>query len=315
MVIYSRYGYKYCLQKLYGEDEIDRFNAMSKFRVRIRSYLSSLKNFWTLSQTAIEKYTDATKGDYNFLDVVFRIKLTEMQIQEQQKILLSKRRQMPLLLTLLSCLFIYVPKIFAYVKDTDVLEWYEWTIFSCYLLLLALSVGFFYGAIFPKKMPHRYLPSQFYDDIFDKYKGKGWNDVEANQGVQITYLDYLEKILIQYLNSIGKIEKWFARFMIVFPVAILFYVLSIVNVFVHSGQNVKNKENMIEIKKIMVPSDMIHVKPIVVKEGVEIHYSVSPKARKTGNVLKPKESIRDSIKRVIRLRRANPSTNQIRYSK
>lgn len=57
-------------------------------------------------------------------------------------------------------------------------------------------------------------------------------------------------------------------------------------------------------------------KPIVVKEEeVEVHYSVSPKGRKTGNVSKPKESIRDSIKRVMHLRKANPSTNQIRYSK
>lgn len=299
----------------YIEDEIDKFNAMSNFRDRKMNYFSSLKSFWMLSQKALEKYTDPEKGDYNFLDVVFRIKLTEMQIQEQQKKLLSKRRQMPLLLTLLSCLFIYVPKIVAYVKDADALEWYEWTIFSCYLLLLALSVGFFYGVIFPKEMPHRYLPSQFYNGIFCEYKDKGWNDVEANHGVQNTYLDYLEKILIQYLNSIGKIEKWFARFMVVFPIAILFYVLSVVDVFAHSSQNNKNKENMIEIKKILVPSDMIHVKPIVVKEGVEIHYSVSPKGRKIGNVSKPKESISDSIKRVMHLRKANPSTNQIRYSK
>lgn len=56
-------------------------------------------------------------------------------------------------------------------------------------------------------------------------------------------------------------------------------------------------------------------KPIVVKEEIEVHNSVSPKGRKTGNVSKPKESIRDSIKRVMHLRKANPSTNQIRYSK
>ena len=79
------------------------------------------------------------------------------------------------------------------------------------------------------------------------------------------------------------------------------------------SQNNKNKENMIEIKKMLVPSDMIHVKPIMVKE--EVHYSVSPKGRKTENISKPKESIRDSIKRVMHLRKANPSTNHIRYSK
>lgn len=54
---------------------------------------------------------------------------------------------------------------------------------------------------------------------------------------------------------------------------------------------------------------------MVKEEEVEVHYSVSPKGRKTGNVSKPKESIRDSIKRVMHLRKANPSTNQIRYSK
>lgn len=72
---------------------------------------------------------------------------------------------------------------------------------------------------------------------------------------------------------------------------------------------------MIEIRKIVVPSNMIHVKPIVAKEGVEVHYSVSPTGRKRGNVLKPKDSIRDSLQRIMRLKKANPSTNQIMYSK
>lgn len=208
---------------------------MSKFRVRIRNYLFSFKNFWTLPLKALEKYTNSVREDYNFQDVVFLIKQTEKQIQEQQKMLLSKRRQMPLLLTLLSCLFIYMPKIFAFVKHAVVIEWYEWVVFSFYLILLILSVVFFYGAIFPKEIPHRYLPSQFYDDIFKEYKEKGLDDVEANQGVQYTYLSYLEDILIQYLNCIGKIERFFVYFMLILPAAILFYVASIAIVFVHSN--------------------------------------------------------------------------------
>ena len=105
---------------------------MLNFISSLKQNFFSLRNFWMLSNKALKKYTDPEKGDYNFLDVVFRIKLTEMQIQEQQKILLSKRRQMPLLLTLLSCLFIYIPKIFAYVKQAVAIEWYEWIIFSLY---------------------------------------------------------------------------------------------------------------------------------------------------------------------------------------
>ena len=72
---------------------------------------------------------------------------------------------------------------------------------------------------------------------------------------------------------------------------------------------------MMEIRNIVVTSNMIHVKPIVAKEGVEVHYSVNPTGRKRGNVLKPKDSIRDSLQRIMRLKKANPSTNQIRYSK
>lgn len=204
---------------------------MSKFRVRI----SGLRNFWMLSNKALKKYTDPEKGDYNFLDVVFLIKQTEMQIQEQQKILLNKRRQMPLLLTLLSCLFVYIPKIFAYGKHAVAIEWYEWLIFSLYLILLALSVVFFYGAIFPRKIPYRYLPSQFNKEILAKYKSQGWDDAEANKGVQYTYLDYLEQILIQYLNCVGKIDRCLVYFMMILPATILFYVASIVIVFVHSN--------------------------------------------------------------------------------
>lgn len=35
-----------------------------------------------LSNKALKKYTDPENGDYNFLNVVFRIKLTEMQIED-----------------------------------------------------------------------------------------------------------------------------------------------------------------------------------------------------------------------------------------
>lgn len=174
---------------------------MSKFRVRRRSYLSGLRNFWMLSNKALKKYTDPENGDYNFLNVVFRIKLTEMQIQEQLKIMLSKRRQMPLLLTLLSCLFIYIPKIFAYVKQAVAIEWYEWIIFSLYFLLLISSVLFFYCTIFPKKIPHRYLPSQFYEGILDEYQKEGLDKVEANKGGT----KYILKLFGGYSYSIFKL--------------------------------------------------------------------------------------------------------------
>ena len=111
---------------------------MLNFISSLKQNFFSLRNFWTLSNKALKKYTDPENGDYNFLNVVFRIKLTEMQIQEQLKIMLSKRRQMPLLLTLLSCLFIYIPKIFAYVKQAVAIEWYEWIIF-----IIFSSVDFF----------------------------------------------------------------------------------------------------------------------------------------------------------------------------
>lgn len=78
--------------------------------------------------------------------------------------------------------------------------------------------------------------------------------MEANKGVQSTYLSYLEDILIQYLNCVGKIEKWYTRFMIVLPLAIFFYVASIVVVFVHSNHNQtnnKNKNTMIRIEKYL----------------------------------------------------------------
>lgn len=290
---------------------------MPKFRVRIRSYLSGLRNFWMLSNKALKKYTDPEKGDYNFLDVVFRIKLTEMQIQEQQKILLSKRRQMPLLLTLLSCLFIYIPKIFAYVKQAVAIEWYEWIIFSLYFLLLISSVLFFYCTIFPKEIPHRYLPSQFYEGILDEYQKEGLDKVEANKGVQSTYLSYLEDILIQYLNCVGKIEKWYTRFMIVLPLAIFFYVASIAVVFVHSNHNQtnnKNKNTMIKDRKIFIPSNTIRINPIVEREGVEIHYSIKPESCCIDTV-KPMGILRGSAKKGVSMGKAGIRTNQIRFSK
>lgn len=267
----------------------------------IKRLFGFLNNWGKLSEKSLEKYVDERKGEYNFLDVVSRIKLTEMQIQEQQRLLLSKRRQMPLLLTLFSCLMIYLPKILVSFAE---FVWYEYVIVALYFLLLILSAIFFYLTIFPKKMPHRYLPRQFYEDIFDDYKSKGYDDIEANKGTQYTYLDYLEQILIQYLNCVGNIEKWFTRFMVVFPWAILFYVVSIIFVFSKSSldDNFKNKQNMVVVKKVFVPSETIKVKPILVKEGVEIHYSTHPKSVK-----------RDSLRRFSRI--AKSATNGMRYSK
>lgn len=76
---------------------------------------SRLRNLLHKADKALGKYIEPRRGEYNFLDVVSNIKLTEAQINEEIHKHHQRNRQIPMLLTLVSLLFAYLPKIISYI--------------------------------------------------------------------------------------------------------------------------------------------------------------------------------------------------------
>ena len=74
---------------------------------------SRLRNLLHKADKALGKYIEPRRGEYNFLDVVSNIKLTEAQINEEIHKHHQRNRQIPMLLTLVSLLFAYLPKIIS----------------------------------------------------------------------------------------------------------------------------------------------------------------------------------------------------------
>ena len=66
---------------------------------------SRLRNLLHKADKALGKYIEPRRGEYNFLDVVSNIKLTEAQINEEIHKHHQRNRQIPMLLTLVSFAF------------------------------------------------------------------------------------------------------------------------------------------------------------------------------------------------------------------
>lgn len=84
---------------------------------------SKLRSLFLKADKALGKYIEPRRGDYNFLDVVSNIKLTEAQINEEIHKHHQRNRQIPMLLTLVSLLFAYLPKIISYIVSIQPLFW------------------------------------------------------------------------------------------------------------------------------------------------------------------------------------------------
>lgn len=235
---------------------------------------SRLRNLLHKADKALGKYIEPRRGEYNFLDVVSNIKLTEVQINEEIHKHHQRNRQIPMLLTLVSLLFAYLPKIISYIFKNEIVGIWEYVLFGIYLVcLIAVAVLFFIFA-YPGKIPHRYLPSQFYHGIFELYKEQGYNEIEANKGVQYSYLSYLEEFLATYTNYNNRKESTFQWFMRLLPITALLYAVICTVVLLNDNTNVNKNNIMIVRGKKMKPSSAITVHPIVEREGTRIHYSL-----------------------------------------
>ena len=73
---------------------------------------SKLRSLFLKADKALGKYIEPRRGDYNFLDVVSNIKLTEAQINEEIHKHHQRNRQIPMLLTLVSLLFAFFLKLY-----------------------------------------------------------------------------------------------------------------------------------------------------------------------------------------------------------
>lgn len=105
---------------------------------------SRLRNLLHKADKALGKYIEPRRGEYNFLDVVSNIKLTEAQINEEIHKHHQRNRQIPMLLTLVSLLFAYLPKIISYIFKNEIVGIWEYVLFGIYLVcLIAVAVLFF----------------------------------------------------------------------------------------------------------------------------------------------------------------------------
>jgi hypothetical protein len=272
---------------------------------------SKLRSLFLKADKALGKYIEPRRGDYNFLDVVSNIKLTEAQINEEIHKHHQRNRQIPMLLTLVSLLFAYLPKIISYIFKNEIVGAWEYLLFGIYTLSLIAVVLFFFFFAYPGKIPHRYLPSQFYHDIFDLYRRQGYDDVESNKGVQYSYLSYLEEFLETYTNYNNSKERTFQWFMRLLPIAALLYATICTVVLLNDKTNVNKNEIMIIRGKKMKPSSAITVHPIVEREGTRIHYSLRDNIRL--DVPQGKDTIKlDSLQRPNRFLK-HRKTNRMVY--
>ena len=105
---------------------------------------SKLRSLFLKADKALGKYIEPRRGDYNFLDVVSNIKLTEAQINEEIHKHHQRNRQIPMLLTLVSLLFAYLPKIISYIFKNEIVGVWEYLLFGIYTLSLIAVVLFFF---------------------------------------------------------------------------------------------------------------------------------------------------------------------------
>ena len=89
---------------------------------------SRLRNLLHKADKALGKYIEPRRGEYNFLDVVSNIKLTEAQINEEIHKHHQRNRQIPMLLTLVSLLFAYLPKIISYIFKNEIVGIWEYVL-------------------------------------------------------------------------------------------------------------------------------------------------------------------------------------------
>ena len=245
--------------------EIALFSGMKK------KYQSAL-DFYAAAKRAVEKYN--ASGDYNFLDVTNNIRMTEDLIKQENTFFLSKRRQMMLIVSIFGILFLYFPQILHYYTNEHV-HWLYYAISIPYFVLLIASAICFVLFLWPLEIPQYQSPSVFYKETLDAYRKDGYSDVEANKGVQYSYLAYLDEFLENIQDVNVKKGMWHYWTVVVLSITFFFYLLSATFVIFTPTDNQINSltikteriDNMMDDKKKFEPSKTKPVHPKVIREG------------------------------------------------
>ena len=237
-----------------------------------KKYQTAL-DFIIAANRAVEKYN--TSSDYNFLDVSNNIRMTEDLIKQENAFFLSKRRQMTLIVSVFGILFLYFPQILNYYNN-ECIHWVYYVISIPYFVLLVVSAACFVLFLWPLEIPQYQSPSIFYNDTLNEYKQDGYDDVEANKGVQYSYLAYLDEFLEKIQNVNVKKGMWHYWTVVFLSITFFFYLLSATFVIFTPNDNRTNNtniiktermKNMMDDKKKFEPSKTKPVHPKVIREG------------------------------------------------
>lgn len=227
-------------------------------------------------KSAVDKYNNTVNDPYNFLDVNNNIRMHEELIQQEDKRLLGKRRQVAILLTILGLLFVYFPQIVAFLLTGNV-SWWFFAVAGLYFVGSIAAIICFYLYIWPADIPEYMSPTYFYENDLQQYKDEGYDDEQANIGVKYSYLRHLEKVLALLQKANRRKGFWHYWCMRCLSVTFIFYFATSAIVVVSKEikkiniENNKSNSTMDEKKKFD-PSKTHDVPPQVIKEGSEIKF-------------------------------------------
>lgn len=241
---------------------------------KLSAWYKNTLRFFTATSIAIEKYN--TSGDYNFFDVTNNIKMTEDLIKQENTFFLSKRKQMTIIVSVFGILFLYFPQILNYYNNENI-NWLYYILSIPYFILLIISAVYFVMFLWPLEIPQYQSPSIFYKDTLNAYKEDGYDDDEANKGVQYSYLAYLDEFLDKIQNINVKKGMWHYRTVLMLSITFFFYFMSASYVIFNSSDNkltekstILKKERtmkMMDNNKKFDPSKTKPVHPKVIREG------------------------------------------------
>ena len=263
-----------CVVIVTDKTEEEKDIIMKAFIARIRRMYRKIMVFVTAVNKAVEKYN--ASGDYNFLDVTNNIKMTEELIKQENTFFLSKRRQMTLVVSVFGILFLYFPQICNYYNNENV-HWIYYIISIPYFGLLIASAVCFVFFLWPLEIPQYQSPSIFYKDTLDEYKQDGYDEFEANKGVQYSYLAYLDEFLEKIQTVNVKKGMWHYWTVVMLSITFFFYLLSATYVIFTPNDNklinnskiikIERTKSMMDDKKKFEPSKTKPVHPKVIREG------------------------------------------------
>jgi len=154
--------------------------------------------------------------------------------------------------------------------------WVYYFISIPYFVLLVVSAVCFVFFLWPLEIPQYQSPSIFYNKTLNEYKQDGYDDIEANKGVQYSYLAYLDEFLEKIQNVNVKKGMWHYWTIVSISITFFFYLMSATFVIYTSNDNkIDNSQiikterikNMMDDKKKFEPSKTKPVHPKIIREG------------------------------------------------